>query len=313
MRILVIYNPRSGLQDGTIFTFIRHFAKADDEVVLRVLGADKPIAEYLEDASGFDLVVSAGGDGTVSTICYALSYSKIPILPFPSGTGNLLFTNLDLPDEPVALAALAHEPYILDFDMGEVSFISEGNPVTKGFAVAAGAGFDASIMKAAEGLKSSFGSAAYVLAALSHANPVFSKFTIELDDQTVTSEGIAVLLLNFAKIHTDISITQSNNALDGMLEVTILKSHNAVELLPVLLSALFDRSASFTRQSNIIETHLSKSARISADPPLQIQYDGETPDVLTPIEARILPMAIRLVVPERTYRRFMDVEAIHST
>ncbi|MCL2151119.1 MAG: NAD(+)/NADH kinase [Coriobacteriia bacterium] len=303
MRILIINNLFSGRHDGAIFTFIRHFSQAGDEVVLRNLEVDTPVAELLGDAKEFELVVAAGGDGTISAVCYALRYSGIPVLAFPAGTGNLLATNLDLPDEPVALAALAHRSLALDFDMGEVSFLVDGSLHTHGFAVAAGAGFDAEIMKASDSLKQPFGFGAYILAALSRPNPTYSQFTLELDDGSVESEGIAVFILNFAKIAPGLSLVHTNDARDGLLEVAVLKPHNAVELLPALFTLFLDRDGGFPGRADALEIHLSSSVRISADPPLMTQYDGETPDALTPMEARSLPASTRLVVTEPMYQR----------
>ncbi|MDR2957883.1 MAG: NAD(+)/NADH kinase [Coriobacteriales bacterium] len=138
MQILIVNNPMSGLRDGAVFTFIRQLSLPGDEIVLRNIDDITPISEYVADAALFDLVVVAGGDGTISAACYALRYSGIPILPFRAGTGNLLVTNLELPDEPYALAALARQPYMLDFDMGEITFDNNGASRTRGFTVAAG-------------------------------------------------------------------------------------------------------------------------------------------------------------------------------
>jgi diacylglycerol kinase family enzyme len=124
----------------------------------------------------------------------------------------------------------------------------------------------------------------------------------------IESEGIAVLLLNFAKIGPGISITHDNNARDGLLEVTVLKPHSAVELLPALIAAMLDRDGGFPGRSDAVETYLSASVRITADPPLWMQYDGETPESLTPLTAHILPGAARLVVTEQLYRSLEETE-----
>jgi diacylglycerol kinase family enzyme len=312
MRILIIHNPRSGLQDGAIFTFIRHFSRDLDEVVIRIMDETTPIAEYVSDVHTFNLVVAAGGDGTISGVCYAMQGNVVPILPFPSGTGNLLVTNLDLPVEPVALAALARRPYALEFDLGEIEYQDENSQLqTRGFVVAAGAGFDAEVLKAAENMKKNFGSGAYILAAVSRANPTYARFTLELDNEIVTTEGIAVLLLNFAKIAPDLSITHATSARDGLLDIAILRPHSTVELLPALLSALFDRAGGYPKRGSSIDTYSSRSVRVTADPMLPIQYDGEVPVSFTPVSARILPLSTRLIVPELTYRSFMDRDNFH--
>jgi len=304
MRVLIVHNPRSGLRDGSIFTFIRHISQSVDELVLRVLDDETSIADLLSDATAFDMVVIAGGDGTISAACYELRNTKVPVLPFPAGTGNLLAANLDMPIEPLAIANIAKANLTLEFDLGAIEFDVDDKHFTRGFVVAAGAGYDADIMATAANLKPTFGTNAYILAAVARSNPTYSKFKLRLDNETIQCEGIAVMLLNFSKISPDLAITHDNNAYDGLFEVAVLKPHSTVELLPALFAALLDRSGGFPTRGPAIDTYLSSTIEISSDPPLMIQFDGETPGAATPIRARILPKAIRLVVPERLYSEY---------
>jgi diacylglycerol kinase family enzyme len=303
MKVLIINNLRSGLRDGSIFEFMRKLARDGDELIMRCTDGQTPIEALLSDANSCDLVVAAGGDGTIASVCYALRFTGIPVLPFPAGTGNLLATNLDQPEEPYALVDMVRSPLTLDFDLGELAFEVEGEPVTRGFIVIGGAGYDATIMENSERLKETLGSTAYIAAAITNPNPTVAHFTIELDDRTVEIDGIAVLVLNFAKIYPDISITHANDARDGLLEIAVVKPHNAVELLPAFFAAFLDRTGGFPHRADAIETFRSASVRLASDPPLRLQYDGEAPGSTTPFCARILPGAVRLVVTRQEYRR----------
>uniref|UniRef100_UPI0028E1F7D0 diacylglycerol/lipid kinase family protein n=1 Tax=Slackia exigua TaxID=84109 RepID=UPI0028E1F7D0 len=142
MKILIINNLASGQYDTAIYDFIRSAARDGDEICLRNTDGTTPISALVEDARTFDRVVAAGGDGTVACVMYALRYSGIPVLPFPSGTANLLSMNLQNPEEPHALAALLRDGRILDFDMGEISTEND----SRGFAIMAGSGYDATLM-----------------------------------------------------------------------------------------------------------------------------------------------------------------------
>jgi diacylglycerol kinase family enzyme len=303
MKVLIINNLRSGLQDGSIFEFMRKLAQDGDELVLRNTDGHTEIEPLLADTGDCDFVVASGGDGTISAVCYALRSTGIPILPFPAGTGNLLVTNLDQPEEPYALVEMLREGLFLDFDMGELTFEKDGVTVQKGFSVIAGAGYDATIMKSAERLKEAFGPGAYIAAALNNPTPTSAAFTLRLDDRVVETEGIAVLILNFAKIYPDVSITHDNDARDGLLEVAVLKPQNAVELLPAFFAAFLDRAGGFPYRTDAIELFKTKSLLIEADPALYLQYDGETPDTVTPLGAQVLPKATRLIVTKREYER----------
>ena len=48
-------------------------------------------------AAGADIVVAAGGDGTVRVVCAEMAGSGIPVGVIPAGTGNLLARNLSIP------------------------------------------------------------------------------------------------------------------------------------------------------------------------------------------------------------------------
>jgi diacylglycerol kinase family enzyme len=303
MKALIISNLHSGLRNGSVFEFIRKLARDGDEIILRCTDGQTPVESLLEDATGCDVVIAAGGDGTISSVCHALRFTGIPILPFPAGMSNLLITNLDQPEEPYAIVEMLRSPRTLDFDLGEITFETDEREVTKGFIIISGAGYDATIMEDAERLKEALGPNAYIVAALTHPNPTIAHFTITLDDRVVETDGMAVLLLNFAKIYQDISITHENDARDGLLEVAVVKPHNTVELLPAFFAAFLDRTGGFPHRTDAIETYKSKRVRIESDPALHLQYDGEAPGCKTPFSAHILPGATRLIVTEQAYRK----------
>ena len=107
-RAAVVYNPTK-VTDWV--TFRRHV-----EYELRTRGWDRPL--WLETSTddpgramtehavqeGVDLVLGAGGDGTIRAICSGLAGSGVPFGLIPAGTGNLLASNIGIPlDEAAAL------------------------------------------------------------------------------------------------------------------------------------------------------------------------------------------------------------------
>ena len=107
MKALIINNLASGYRDGSIYDFVRSFTEDGDEVCMRSTDGTTSIDDLLDDASDFDVVVASGGDGTVTSVAYALANTGVPLLPYPAGTANLLSLNLAQPNEPHALAKLA--------------------------------------------------------------------------------------------------------------------------------------------------------------------------------------------------------------
>ena len=303
MRALIINNLVSGLRSGTVYDFMRKLNTDGDELVIRSTDGTTQIKSLLDDASQFDLVVASGGDATISEISYCLRSTGVPILPYPAGTSNLIVTNLNEPEEPFALAAMLREGNMVDYDLGEAEYFINGEARTKGFAIMAGAGYDARIMADSEKLKGVLGPMAYLASAITNPLPAVGHFKVTLDNEVLEMDGIAILIINFAEILADVAITHGNDARDGLFEVAIVKPHSAIELLPAILSAFLDRGGSFPGRADALEVRLSSNVRVECDPPLAIQVDGDPTGTMTPFEARILPRAAHYVVTKDEYMR----------
>ena len=276
------------------------FAANGDEICLRCTDGTIDIADLLDGAEDFDAVVASGGDGTITRVAYRLAGSGIPILPFPSGTANLVVNNLLLPFEPHAQAKLVREMRTLDFDLGEMT--ADGH--TFGFGVMAGAGFDAKIMADAQPSKKMLGPIAYFSAAFANALPQKSHIKLDIDGETIEREGLGVLLVNFAKIQMDVTVTHENEPRDGAFGIVVLKAENTFGLIPALIAGLLDRDGGFPSRTDSLEIFKGSHVTVWADPPFEIEYDGETPPYTTPFEARILKGAARFIVSEEGLELF---------
>lgn len=302
MKLLVINNLASGFGEGSVYDFVRSFARDGDEVCLRSTDGTTDVRDLLDDAEAFDAVVASGGDGTVATVSYRLANTGIPILPFPAGTANLLAANLASPLEPHALAKLVREERTLDFDLGEI----EVDGRRFGFGIMAGAGYDAAIMHGAAPAKRLLGPMAYLSAAIANPLPQTSKFKLTLDGETVESEGLGILLVNFSKIQFDISVTHGNEPRDGVFDVVVLKAQNAFELIPAVLAGLLDRGGDFPDRTDSLELHRAREVRVEADPPMEVQYDGEATRLTTPFTAHIMRRAARFFISEEGWDLFAE-------
>lgn len=306
---MVVVNPRAGTGDAALPAFLDRLGRSGGEATLRYMTPERPISRALEGAEAFDRVVAFGGDGTVSAVAHGLAGSGIPILAYPGGTANLVSMNLGLPTGPRRLADLVLGSPVADVDMGEITFspaqVADDERMTRtvGFVMAAGAGFDASIMEGARALKGYVGPAAYVVAALQNLNPTVARFTLSLDGRVVETDGIAVLLANFTRLQFDMSLTPTTDVQDGLMDVLVLRHRSAVELLPTLWAMLVDNLAQQFGERPGLEVHTASHVELLADPPLPLQTDGEALDSHTPLTARMMPGAARFVVPDDTKLR----------
>lgn len=301
MKVLVIHNLRSGLRNGAIYDFIRMYAEDGDVFSVRTFGASTPLESLLNDAADFDFVVASGGDGTISSVSYALRNTGIPILPYPSGTANLLAMNLFEPNEPHALCKVTDEALTLDFDLGELE-TSDGKK--HGFMMMAGCGYDELIMRTATEHKRLLGDVAYFEAAFANPTPQVSTFTLTIDGKTITANGIGVIVANFSKMQFDLMVSDGNLPRDGELDVVILKTENAFQLIPTVMAKVFDHSGALAKKMDALELYRGKNIRIDAEPSLLVQYDGEPTEISTPLTIRCLPQATRFVVSQECLRHF---------
>jgi diacylglycerol kinase (ATP) len=119
--------------------------------------------------AGVDVVLVAGGDGTIRTVAQELAGTDIPIALLPTGTGNLLARNLGIPrKDTMAAVKIASSGNDRPMDVGwlELDRTGDGSNLERfAFLVMAGAGFDAATMAGADKtMKSRLGPAAYLLA-----------------------------------------------------------------------------------------------------------------------------------------------------
>ncbi len=306
VKLLVINNLSSGFGEGSIYDFVRSFSHAEDQVTIRSCDRESEFEHLLEDAASFDAVVASGGDGTVASICYLLRDTGIPILPFPAGTANLLSLNLLSPNEPHALAKLVRTGKHLDFDMGEI----EVEGIKRGFTIMAGCGYDATIMSSAQPTKRLLGPMSYFQAAFANPTPQKSHFTITVDGKTLEREGVGCLLVNFSKIQFDFSVTVQNEPRDGALDLVILATPTALDLIPTVMAAAIDHSGTPLKDSSALEYYRGREIHVEADPPMKVQYDGEVIEHMTPFTARVLDKASRLIVTDEGYDQFASESAL---
>lgn len=323
MRILIVNNLRAGQGDAGLYEYIRHLSLAGAEVTLRPLREAVSLDHALREAEEFDRVVASGGDGTVSSIAYALRDSGIPLVAYPAGTANLLALNLNLPLDPKRLADTTLAGRTMRVDLGELTCDACSKEVRAerrrfarprakqriGFSVMAGAGFDASIMEGARELKSVIGAGAYLVSAMANMEPTIAEIRLDLDGREVITEGSSVILVNFARMQFDLTIAHDSDATDGLFEVVVIKAKHVTELIPALLAAWLDRIVDFPDRSQAIESYRAKKIEVLTAPPLPLQTDGDLMEGSTPFSGRVLPMAATFVVPAGSEGRQTDDRA----
>ena len=244
-------------------------------------------------ADGVDVVVAHGGDGTAMDVAAALVGTGRPLGLLPAGTGNLLAGNLGIRRSWRAASDLILHGAPRVIDVGRLT-TAEG---TRIFAVACGAGFDAELMRrTAARHKRLFGMAAYVATAVGLATTITrSRLRVEADGAVREAPAALVLVANCGELipgllplHTEVRPD------DGALDVAILDAASIPSAARVVWRMFLrhphgDPGISFLRAGRV---------RITAEPPLPVQADGEAAG-MTPLTVEMLPLALHVLAPSR--------------
>jgi diacylglycerol kinase family enzyme len=294
LRCLIVHNDRSGFGSSGIFEFERALIEGGDECVFRSLAPEQAAASAVADAEDFDLVVLSGGDGTTTSLLYALRNRDVTCCVFPSGTANLFCSNLGVALEPAAMATACRVGRTARTDLGEVSFVDQkGTTHVHGFSIMMGTGFDAQLIAAAIDGKRMLGEAAYFAAALANARPKIHDFRITVDGVVYERRGISCLVANNSTIQGDVRIVPDGSMADGLLDVIVLGQTDVVGLLKPIVASIVDPEGARPN----IETFRGASIRVETAEPAPLEYDGETFDGLVDsYEAHVIPGANRVVV-----------------
>lgn len=161
-RIAVIYNPVAGFrQRGRLRRFLKHLRRHGHEVLLRRTegpGHATRIARELDPAQ-IDVVVAAGGDGTINEVANGLIGRPIPMTIAPLGTANVFAFEIGLGLKLSRAARLPSE--------GQVAEIRPALAGKRGFLLMVSAGTDARVVANVDRkVKKYLGKMAYVLAAI---------------------------------------------------------------------------------------------------------------------------------------------------
>lgn len=242
---------------------------------------------------GASVVLAAGGDGTVRAVAEALRDSEACLAIVPSGTGNILARNMQLPlgsiDESTAIAFGGVDKPI---DVGVASITTEsGETNDHVFLVMAGLGLDARmIANTRANLKKQVGWLAYVHAGM-RVIPKAEPFRIRysLGGRTDRQAHISTILIaNCGLLPGNMQFLPDARLDDGILDIAVLQPKGMLGWLKIWARVTWEngvlrRSAvgrklicrTESENERIMTTLRSPDIRIVADTPQEFELDGD--------------------------------------
>jgi diacylglycerol kinase family enzyme/membrane-associated phospholipid phosphatase len=302
-RAAVVVNP-SKLTDGAA-------RRAEIEAAFRRAGWPSP--DWLETtvddpgagparqavAGGAEVVVAAGGDGTVMSCANALVGTGVALGVLPFGTGNLLARNLGLPMRVEDAVAVATADGRRVLDVGVVD--------GQCFLIMAGMGFDAHMLHDAPAeLKARIGWPAYGVAAMRHLCATPMTVDISLDHGTpFTRRARAVLIGNVGRLQGGIRLLPAAVPDDGMLDIAVLMPPRRRNWLALAWALLRQQ-----RTPPSLEVFRARHVDVRSDQAQPRELDGDLIAPSDTMTVALRPGALVLCVPETAVRAPLGGRAV---
>ncbi|MFZ0548150.1 MAG: diacylglycerol kinase family protein [Candidatus Promineifilaceae bacterium] len=307
MKVFVVLNPVAGrTQPGEIRKVLRrHFGSPDWQLDIYETSADETIGEVVRKAiaDGAERVFAAGGDGTISAVVDGLVGTGVPLGIIPSGTGNVLAQELNIPlDIDKACRLLAETATTRDLDALKVK--------NRFYILSIGTGADAmTIEQTGRKHKRRFGRLAYIAAmfkVLVGIQP--HRFALTIDGQKKHVRAADVLVTNISTLSKPIRWGRHIRPDDGMIDICVIRARNLVDVVLVAWDMIWPGPPREDRNLRFLVA--KEHVHITTEKPVSVQGDGEVLGK-TPVKAVVVVGAVKVLVAEgNQQQRLMNLPTI---
>jgi diacylglycerol kinase family enzyme len=240
---------------------------------------------------GADLVIVAGGDGTINEATEGMLHSEVPLAILPGGTANVLANEMGLSSRIEQVAARLEECRPRRISVGHLT--CDGGRVSRHFLLMAGIGFDAYIVHHVDGeLKLRTGKLAYWVAGLRLLGRRLAEFQTEIGgEKRRCSFALVSKVRNYGG---DFEIARSVSLFDDRFEVVLFEGQPSKHYVKYFTGMMLDRLGGMKGV-----TVLRTGGVTLSDPEercVYVQIDGECAGRL-PAEIRMVPDALTLLAP----------------
>lgn len=304
MKILLLVNSSASSVTARARVVIRKALSADHEVTLAETTRRGHATRLAMGAAatGTDVVVVLGGDGTLNEAANGLAGTGTALAPLPGGSTNVFARQLGLPDDPIE----ATGDLLAALDADTIRPIGLGVVNGRYFLFHVGIGFDAELVAQVErraALKRYAGHALFAYAGLDtwarHYDRSRPHFALHHADGSVVDDAYMTVVLN-TNPYTYVGNRPFNLAPDATLDrpltsVTV-RSMRTLRFLSLMSSAL--GSGARLRSSKWVDYRPDISAlTVKGFGPFPYQVDGDYLGEIDELVFRHEPDALRLVLP----------------
>jgi YegS/Rv2252/BmrU family lipid kinase len=251
--------------------------------------APKQVKRALEE--GAELLFVWGGDGIVQRCIDALADSETPLAILPAGTANLLATNLGVPQDIAKAVTIGLR--------GERRKLDVGRFKGERFAVMAGAGFDAAMIKQADGtLKERLGRAAYLWTGARNLRAKPFRARIDVDGVPWYAGAASCILVgNVGRLFGGIEVFEDARPDDGRLELGVVNADGITDWA----RALARTAVGHPERSPLVQATSATKIKVRLDRKVLYEIDGGDREKVKSFTIKVQPAAITICLPKEEW------------
>lgn len=247
---------------------------------------------------GADLVVAAGGDGTVREVAHVLAGTGTPLGILPIGTANLTALNLGIDTRRLgrAVKIALHSP-TRAIDVGRATWRPTSGDVTEHtFLVMAGLGNDAATVLAVRPeFKRRLGKASYLAAGARKLRSRVIGMKVSVDGGPSRDLRTWTLLVgNAGRIAPGVHVFPDAEPDDGVLDTLVVPLRNVVQWLPVALTGI-----GLLRKASALSYGRARQVWAIPDAPAPVHLDGDVVEDVVDLRVDIVPGALAVRAPTK--------------
>ena len=248
---------------------------------------------------GFDRVVAVGGDGTLLEVVNGLWWESrgalpsVGVVPFGTGCDYVRSFNLGQCRRDQVVTCLGEATLRVSVGLVHLQGL-DGQPRQRVFVNVLGLGFDARVIARFRQQRLRLpGKTAYFLSGIQELGRLtHHRITGELDGRILETDAAVVVIGLGRYFGGGMMITPGASPQAGHFQVVLAQKLSRLELLALLPGLYFGKHLDHPRITAAYADHI----RIEADPPAYVEAEGEL-EGTTPLEAAIIPQALRLAAP----------------
>jgi lipid kinase YegS len=289
-KIQLILNGKAAGNDA-FRTAIVQQRGAGHRIKVRMTKKEGDARRFAAEAGDADLLIAAGGDGTLNEVVHGLmdlSKAARPALGIvPLGTANDFANGCGIPPDSEKALALCLEGHAVPIDVGKAN--------EHWFLNAASVGFGAAVTATTPPeLKRLLGPAAYtVMGAILAMNVHHYRGSLTLPDREITGSGPVAIVGNGRQTGGGVQVTPRARIDDGLLDVLVVRQIPAIALLTAAREL-----QELSPDGEYISYWQTPWAEVYPEEAIPVNLDGE-PVQFSSVRYEAVTKAIRLVVPPR--------------